>query len=264
MWWAEVSAPGEAVLDWTREEGRWSVLVASVGPQAGPARVSLTWPQEVRTPWLLPGVLAGSVLLLLGLAWWTLILVATRGAGGPTAEPEVDTTGMTRRQLRELEERRAAARGRQPAVVSALGFLVPKQRPPRQDTPEHHAATGPTGHTPGGVAAVPPSASTFDDVRSESEPESEPRRRGLSRSSRGRRGQPTPPEPAPEPPGAPVPPVPPVPTVQPPDHAGAQPPRSSADAWRRTWGLVEDDDAARPAWRPVEGPHDDQPDGGHR
>ena len=75
LWVAEASGSGRATLEWTREDGRWSVLAATVAPDAGSLTMTLTWPQEVTTPWLVPGVAAGSVLLLAGLAWWAFLLL---------------------------------------------------------------------------------------------------------------------------------------------------------------------------------------------
>ena len=80
LWVSEASGSGRATLEWTREDGRWSVLAATVGPDAGPLTMTLTWPQEVTTPWLVPGVAAGSVLLLAGLVWWTFLLLRDRRA----------------------------------------------------------------------------------------------------------------------------------------------------------------------------------------
>ena len=92
LWVAEASGAGQATLEWTREDGRWSVLAANVGPEPGPLTLTLTWPQEVTTPWLVPGVVAGSVLLLAGLVWWTLLLVRQRRAARWT---RLDTSSPT-------------------------------------------------------------------------------------------------------------------------------------------------------------------------
>ncbi|MBO1750840.1 hypothetical protein J4G33_03390 [Actinotalea sp. BY-33] len=199
LWVTEVGGVGEAELSWTTEPGRWSVLVATTGEDAGPPSVSLTWPQEVRTPWLVPGVAVGSVLLLAGIVWWALLLLRARrearrpapirvtstpagglplhvgtvtplggaptrqstspqvegvgSGGGPTTAapaplagaaaaeasgPDGPPTGpMTRRQIRELEQRRA---------------LEARQATSRGRRPARGAESAPTGQTP----AVPP------------------------------------------------------------------------------------------------------------
>lgn len=78
LWTHEVSGTGQVELDWTRADGRWSLLVASTGQDAAPPSLTLTWPQVVTTPWLVPGVAAGVGLLLLGLTWWAVIAVRAR------------------------------------------------------------------------------------------------------------------------------------------------------------------------------------------
>jgi len=81
LWVAEATGDGEAELEWSRQDGRWSVLVAAVGPDAGPVTLRLTWPQVVTTPWLAPGVAVGGLLLVAGLLWWVVLLWGTRWLG---------------------------------------------------------------------------------------------------------------------------------------------------------------------------------------
>lgn len=83
LWVLETSGTGEATLEWPDQDGRWSLLVATTGEDAGPPTVSLAWPQEVTTPWLVPGVAVGSALLLAGVLWWVLLLVRSRRSRRP-------------------------------------------------------------------------------------------------------------------------------------------------------------------------------------
>jgi hypothetical protein len=137
LWWAEVSGGDSAELEWTETDGRWSVLVASTGAGAGAPAIALTWPREVVTPWLLPGVFVGALLLMIGLAWWALILVAgRRQASAIAAEPEppepaVQTAPLTRRQLREAAEvrdRRGTRAREHSSIVDRFPMLVPAPR----------------------------------------------------------------------------------------------------------------------------------------
>ncbi|UNX53966.1 hypothetical protein MF406_13475 [Georgenia sp. TF02-10] len=128
LWVVEQDGTGTAELTWTDQPGRWSLLAATDG--SGPApRVSLTWPVEVTTPWLVPGVIVGAVVLLAGLALLALEVltvretrrrdarVAERAAAGEDATTVLPATsaGLTRRERRE-QERTAAGRGRRPAT----------------------------------------------------------------------------------------------------------------------------------------------------
>ncbi len=78
LWIEETTGARLATLDWTRQEGRWSLLVASTGEDPAPPTLTLTWPREVTTPWLWPGVIGGVVLLLAGATWWVLLIVTAR------------------------------------------------------------------------------------------------------------------------------------------------------------------------------------------
>lgn len=82
MWVAQASGEGSATLRWSDQPGRWSLLAAGVGEGAQAPTVELTWPRTVTTPWLWPGVIAGVVLVLAGLA---VLLVRRRRRGAKAA-----------------------------------------------------------------------------------------------------------------------------------------------------------------------------------
>ena len=126
LWVVEQSGTGSAQLEWEDREGRWSLLAATDGTAPAPD-VTLTWPVEVGTPWLVPGLILGGLLLIAGVALLVLGGVAARErsrrampapVGGDADADETavlpTTTGatavLTRRELRE-RERAAARRG---------------------------------------------------------------------------------------------------------------------------------------------------------
>jgi hypothetical protein len=78
LWVEEKTGERAVSFRYDAQPGRWSILVASTGAGAGPVDLTLTWPQVVTTPWLVPLVAAGAVLLLAGLLWWALLLVRHR------------------------------------------------------------------------------------------------------------------------------------------------------------------------------------------
>ncbi|ADG73994.1 conserved hypothetical protein [Cellulomonas flavigena DSM 20109] len=168
LWVAEQRGDGEAQITWTAQPGRWSVLAAST--QGTPLRVSLAWPQVVTTPWLWPGVVVGSLLVLLSAALLLRDVVrARRGkdAGwtpvGTGPVPVVDGSGtpvgLTRRQLRELAAHHAAGAGvraphdarpggappiehGQPVPVGAAGTVGAASQPPADEPQDVPAAPG--------------------------------------------------------------------------------------------------------------------------
>lgn len=77
MWFSASSAPSTAALtDVVAPAGRTMVLVASVGDGAPAPVLTLSWTREVTTPWLVPGIVVGALLVLVGVL---VLLAASRG-----------------------------------------------------------------------------------------------------------------------------------------------------------------------------------------
>lgn len=83
MWVAQATGEGEASLEWTQTDGRWQLLAATDGTAAAPT-ITLTWPQDVRTPYLVPGLVVGGLLIVAGIL---LLVLPRRGGGDPALEP---------------------------------------------------------------------------------------------------------------------------------------------------------------------------------
>jgi len=298
LWVDQASGERAATLEWTRQDGRWSVLVAATA--GGVPSVALEWPQVVTTPWLVPGVVVGSLLLLIGIAWWVLILVAgrrrARVAAAPVPEPAAlapaePALPLTRRQMRELEEQRSSRkRHERETVLARFPMLVPGPKAPDDSqegrerrgrhgsddvsAPQAVAVARPPGEgTRGRHGAAAPTASAAEQSRSRRSEQT----RGAPASGRTaggllgrlRRRPAGTPAPAPTAPVEPVAvaPAPPLFTTQ---RAGT--PAASADAWRRAWGLTGADStqgpvttAATPTEEPPEAPpRRRRPDGSER
>ena len=237
MWWDEVSGTTSAEMVWTETDGRWSVLAASTAVGAEAPRIALTWPQEVVTPWLWPGVFLGSLLLLIGLAWWALILVAgrrqARAASGVEPEPEpqaaVPAVPLTRRQIREAaasQAPRARRSQERDSIVDRFPMLVPA---PRKVTPPNETEVALAA--PEGV----PMASEPDAARPRADRSSRRRFALPALRRRGQRPRSTPDEGGDS-----------GPAQRPLPLSPAGAPAGSADAWRRTWGLPDAEDEGSP------------------
>ncbi|MPV38141.1 hypothetical protein [Georgenia subflava] len=148
LWVVEQTGTGNAEIEWEGADGRWSLLAATDGTTPAPT-VSLTWPVDVRTPWLVPGLIVGAVLLLAGLALLALEVLteretrrrqvvaaerARRRADGDAEETTVlpalgadapsGTGRLTRRELREREKAAARTRGRRGAVTGEIPVVA--------------------------------------------------------------------------------------------------------------------------------------------
>lgn len=165
LWVVSETGTGTVRIDWEHRPGRWSVLAATGGAAA--PELALTWPVEISTPWLVPGVIAAAVLLLAGLALAALELLETRElrrrravATSRAAETAVlplpatgpagsaGAAGLTRRELRERAraEEVAAARGARRSRAGATGE-VPVQPAPGPAAADGAAAVEATSDT---------------------------------------------------------------------------------------------------------------------
>ncbi|TRW43356.1 hypothetical protein FJ693_17925, partial [Georgenia yuyongxinii] len=131
LWVAEQTGTGTAEMSWTDRDGRWSVLAATDGTAPAP-QLSLTWPVEVRTPWLVPGLIVGAVLLLAGAALLVLDMLTARelrrreegaadrddGGAATTVLAGAGAGGLTRRELRERQRAETAAGRRRGAAAT--------------------------------------------------------------------------------------------------------------------------------------------------
>ncbi|MEE2568408.1 hypothetical protein V1638_03210 [Pseudarthrobacter sp. J64] len=81
LWVSSENANGQLDYTWTAPaDGEWTLLLAKDGTAAAPTEVSMTFPNDTATPWAIPLIVIGSLVLLAGLA--LLVLGLFRGKGG--------------------------------------------------------------------------------------------------------------------------------------------------------------------------------------
>ncbi|HET7139603.1 MAG TPA: hypothetical protein VFI36_05510 [Arthrobacter sp.] len=120
LWVSTENASGELEYSWTPPaDGEWSLLLAADGTKPAPSSVSMTFPNDTSTPWAIPLMVLGALLILGGIA--LTVLSARRNDG------EGDGTGsLFARRARAKAEARSSSRlgmvsaGAVTAAVTAL------------------------------------------------------------------------------------------------------------------------------------------------
>lgn len=69
LWVSTETASGDLEYTWTPPaDGEWSLLLASDGTKAAPSSISMTFPNDTSTPWAIPLMVIGGLLVLAGIA----------------------------------------------------------------------------------------------------------------------------------------------------------------------------------------------------
>ena len=104
LWVSSENASGELDYSWTPPaDGEWSLLLASDGTKAAPGEVSMTFPNDTSTPWAIPLMVIGGLLILAGIA--LAILSARTRNGEGTGQG-----GLFAKRARARAEARSSAR----------------------------------------------------------------------------------------------------------------------------------------------------------
>ncbi len=102
LWVSTENASGELNYTWNAPaDGEWSLLLASDGTKPAPSSISMTFPNDTSTPWAVPLMVLGGLLMLAGLA-----LLLLKPKGGKPAGVDGDDTGES---LKDKLVRRARA-----------------------------------------------------------------------------------------------------------------------------------------------------------
>jgi hypothetical protein len=89
MWVVQETGTGSATMEWSSTDGRWELLAATDGKAAAPT-IALTWPQDVRTPYLVPGLIVGGVLVIAGVL---LLVLDARRRATESADTAIEAEG---------------------------------------------------------------------------------------------------------------------------------------------------------------------------
>jgi hypothetical protein len=124
LWESTVSGTGSASLTFDEEAGRTAFVIGTDGEQPAAAEVSITWPADDSTPWALPLLIAGGVLIVGGGIMGFFAIRRTR------SEAE-------RRRSRQERRRKLAETGAAFAIVPviALAGCAPEELPVAEPAP---------------------------------------------------------------------------------------------------------------------------------
>ena len=77
LWVSSENASGELDYTWSAPaDGEWSLLLASDGKKPAPSSISMTFPNDTSTPWAVPLMVIGALLMLAGAA---LLILKPKG-----------------------------------------------------------------------------------------------------------------------------------------------------------------------------------------
>jgi len=84
LWVTTENASGEMNYSWTPPaDGEWSLLLAADGTKPAPTSITMTYPNDTSTPWAVPFMVLGVLLILAGGAMLLLKPASGAGTGGP-------------------------------------------------------------------------------------------------------------------------------------------------------------------------------------
>ncbi|UZX05512.1 hypothetical protein F8G81_15265 [Arthrobacter sp. CDRTa11] len=116
LWVASEDASGELDYSWTPPaDGEWSLLLASDGTKPAPSSISMTFPNDTSTPWAVPLMVIGSLLILAG------IVVAALFSGGTSRGPKGGNGSGGGSLFAQRARAKAEARSTAPLGTMAAG-----------------------------------------------------------------------------------------------------------------------------------------------
>jgi hypothetical protein len=151
LWVSTENASGQLEYSWTPPaDGDWTLLLASDGTQPAPASISMTFPNDTSTPWAIPLMVLGSLLILGGIV---LALLSVRKRNG---EGDGKGSGFAQRARAKTEARSSsrvsmiAAGVVAAAVVAGTGAAANATSPAPEPSPGSSSAASPAAQEPSG------------------------------------------------------------------------------------------------------------------
>ncbi|GAA1277688.1 hypothetical protein [Arthrobacter pascens] len=161
LWVSSENASGELDYTWSAPaDGEWSLLLASDGKKPAPSSISMTFPNDTSTPWAVPLMVIGALLMLAGAA---LLVLKPKGGnrgisgrGGSAAGPG---NPFTKRAKAAVKTATGSSSSRMSVIVAASTAALlagtgaaaqASQTPDPAATPGASSTAAPTADAGGG------------------------------------------------------------------------------------------------------------------
>jgi hypothetical protein len=119
LWVSTENASGQLEYSWTPPaDGDWTLLLASDGTRPAPASISMTFPNDTSTPWAVPLMVLGSLLMAGGIV---LALLSARKRNG---EGDGQGSGFAQRARAKAEARSNSRLGMVAAGVVTVAVVA--------------------------------------------------------------------------------------------------------------------------------------------
>jgi hypothetical protein len=131
LWVSTENASGEMNYSWNAPaDGDWSLLLASDGTKPAPSTITMTFPNDTSTPWAIPLMVLGGLLIIAGGALF--VLKPTSGNRGSGTRSGGGGSSFARRAQAKAEARRAGRTSQDPAA----GATQPTAAEPENTAPQ--------------------------------------------------------------------------------------------------------------------------------
>ncbi|MGG6379470.1 hypothetical protein [Paenarthrobacter sp. NEAU-H11] len=147
LWVSTENASSELEYSWTAPaDGDWTLLLASDGTKPAPATVSMTFPNDTSTPWAIPLIILGSLLILGGIAL-ALLSARRRNGEGDGKGSGFAQRARARNEARSSRVTMAAAGVVAVAVVAGSGAAASATSPAPSPDPSSAASPAAQGQS---------------------------------------------------------------------------------------------------------------------
>ena len=137
LWVSTENASGELKYNWTPPaDGDWSLLLAADGTKPAPSSITMTFPNDTSTPWAIPFMVLGGLLILAGAALLVLKPKSGTRPGAGSGGSSDDSTGGSNFARRAQAKAAARNEARKSAAATAA---VPVVEQPAGDSKDADA-----------------------------------------------------------------------------------------------------------------------------